>query len=113
MKAILINPKLRTITEVDYTGTLESLYQLTECDCVDTVRLPNGDSVYVDDEGLLHNPEFFFVLRHSPLQPLAGNGLVVGINDEGTDIGCKSKLDDVINQVTFVSLWEAKLLAWK
>ena len=113
MKAILINPKLRTITEVDYAGTLESIYQLTECDCVDAVGLPNGDSIYVDDEGLLHNPEFFFVLRHSPFQPLAGTGLVVGINDEGADIACKSTLEQIIKQVTFITLHEAQLLAWK
>jgi hypothetical protein len=113
MKAILINPKLRTITEVDYKGTLESIYDLTECDCVDSVRFDKGDSIYVDDEGLHKEELHFFILRSNPFQPLAGNGLVVGLNSEGVDIACKSTLDDVIKQVTFISVYEAQLLAWK
>jgi hypothetical protein len=114
MKAILINPKLKTITEVDYKGTLESIYDFTGCDCVDGVRLANGDILYVDDEGL-YKPELNFFILSNPFQPLAGNGLVVGLSDdgEGRDIGCKSKLDDIINQVTFISIYEAQRLAWK
>jgi hypothetical protein len=31
MKAILINPKLQTIKEINYSGDYKEIYKLTEC----------------------------------------------------------------------------------
>lgn len=83
MRAILIDPEAKTITEVDYNGKLEDIYRLTRCDCVDLVRIGHH-VIYVDDEGLLKSGQSFFKLSNYD-QPLAGCGLVVGEGDEGED----------------------------
>ena len=44
-------------------------------------ELKNGDSIFVNEEGLLENPRFFFEVEGGH-QPFAGNGVVVGGEDE-------------------------------
>jgi hypothetical protein len=113
MKAILINPKLKRIEEVEHKGDLKSLYKLIDCRMVTcAIRLSNDDVVYADDEGLCNANLHFFIIRDSPFQPIIGNGLVVGSDDEGGDAPCKSTLEQVKTKVTFLSREEALLLAW-
>jgi hypothetical protein len=53
MRAILLDAKTRTVSEVDYDGDYKSIYGLIGCQCFTVVQLGNGDDLYVDDEGLL------------------------------------------------------------
>ena len=92
MKAFLIDPELKEITEVKYNGDYRQIYSLIGCKTFDIVRIPLNkidqygfDGIYVDDEGLyadvLHKWEFD--LHHQPPIKLVNKGLVLGCADNG------------------------------
>ncbi len=84
MRAMLIDPFTRTISEADYNGDFKQIYKFIGADCFDVVVHRVGD-IYVDDEGLF-KPNAFFEIQGYP-QPLAGKGLVLGVevNDKVTN----------------------------
>ena len=98
MKLILINPKNQTVTEVEHDGSLDSIYKHLECDCFTSVNIGDND-IYVDDEGLLMEPEFFF--QFGELDPLAGNGLISSYDQEGETIPPTLTVEEVKAKVTF------------
>ena len=64
MKAYLIDPFTKTISMVEYSGDYNEIYKLIECDtftCADFNEF--GDTVFVDDEGLINgkDQEFFLI----------------------------------------------------
>lgn len=108
MKAILIDSRSQSINVIDFAGGLQEIYRLLGCDVVDAVYLPNGDCIYVDDEGLLKGPtQFFYAV--GMYAPLAGNGLVVGSGKDGEDADCLSTLEDL--QINFLTPSEALAMA--
>ena len=60
MKAILINVKDQSITEVEHDDTLDNIYDLLNCRTFTVVRIDETDSIYVDDEGLYVDDQLFF-----------------------------------------------------
>ena len=56
MRALLINPRLQTITEIDYDGTSEAMCKLIGCDSFKVASTLKGwlregfDTVCVSDE---------------------------------------------------------------
>jgi hypothetical protein len=89
VRAILINPAVRTITETEFDGTLEDLCRLLDCGCIG-MRSIDGDffvdvynNVFFDDEGLLdrahpHKHCFEINAEWERLEPFPGKGLVCG-----------------------------------
>ena len=103
MKAILINPHLATVTEVDYDGNYKSIYKLIKADTFDFVRLTSdGEGLYVDDNGLFAGDQSYFIIQtpdmEEPMQ-LAGPALLLGNDDEGESIATKFSTDDVWKMV--------------
>lgn len=83
MRAILIDPHAKTVTEVEHDGTLEGIYRAIGADCVCTVGLGvDRDAVFLDDDGLFREGQEFFSIGEYP-HPLAGKGLVLGCDAEG------------------------------
>jgi len=84
-KGFLINSKDGTITEVEVTD-YKDIQKKVGCDLFDVVSLDENNDVYVDDEGLLNldKDSKFFGFKGSELR-LAGNGLVLGINNNTGD----------------------------
>jgi hypothetical protein len=110
MKAILIDPFKRTITEVDYSGDWRQIGALIGCD-VFTVANIGDDDIYVDDEGLLKDPSEMAFFKHENYpQPLCGRGLVMSVDDEGETIAAKSTLEEVKNAVTF--MFNHEVIMW-
>lgn len=106
MRAYLIDPQAKRVTETEYNGDFKHIYDLTGCDTFDVVGFGDvGDGVYVDDEGLLKGPEFFFQITGCP-SPLAGKGLVLGSDDDGNSIEPKITIDELRALVTFSNLDE-------
>lgn len=103
MKAYLINPFDEEVTEIDYDGELDTLYQLLECSLVDAVTCISEDSIFVDDEGLLNSvgeQKHFYFPGYS--QPLAGRGLFVGPTDsEGNSTEPRLTLEEVTALVIY------------
>jgi hypothetical protein len=85
MKAILIDVINEEVKEVNYDDNIDTIYKHLKCSLFDVVHIGDKDTLYVDDEGLLNINEDskFFVLFNSDLmQPIAGNGLILGSNFE-------------------------------
>lgn len=53
MAAILINPDDKTVTEVEFDGSLDQAYDLTGCNMITTMGLPNGNVMLLDEDGML------------------------------------------------------------
>lgn len=100
MKAILINSKDRTIVEVEHNGDYKQIYTLIGADTFDVVGIDDVNSIYVDDEGLLNNPRYFFEWQGYG-QPLAGNGLILGVDDEGDTVATNLTVEYVNSMVSF------------
>lgn len=108
MKAYLIDPFTKTVSEVDYDGNYQNIYKLISSDTnpVSTFTCVNvneaEDTVFVDDEGLLDNmnTQQFFSLNG---YPLAGKGLVLGTNEDGESVTPSISLKEFLmdNDISF------------
>ena len=106
MRAVLIDPYKEEVTEVDYNGDYKTIYPLIHCDTFTVVRLADDDDVLVDDEGLLklNKDTRFFMLNDYP-QPLAGYGLVTGINhDDGETVAAHHDADYYRRKTRFLDM---------
>jgi hypothetical protein len=96
MKAILIDSKNKTVSHVDIPSGenhLKEMYKKIGCECFCSAgSFNNGDTIYVDDEGLINETGDFFVLYCLRKDPLAGNALILGCDDEGFSIDCKTDI---------------------
>tara|TARA_Y100001973_G_C5182204_1_gene325550 strand:+ start:1077 stop:1433 length:357 start_codon:yes stop_codon:yes gene_type:complete len=103
MKAILINVKDQSITEVEHDNTLDNIYELLNCRTFDVVRIDQVNSIYVDDEGLfVDNQRYFEYGGDAQAVRLAGNGLILGVDDEGNSISPTITLEQVKGRVGFL-----------
>jgi hypothetical protein len=106
MRAYLIDPKTETVEQVDYDGNYRSIYKLLGIgnNPFTVVRLgPDRDVVFVDDEGLLNDPRYFFFVSGYH-HPLAGRGLVLGTDADGDSISPAMTLDELRARVTFTKV---------
>lgn len=103
MKAYLIDTPNKRVSEVEWDGDYKSIYLAIKADLYTTVRVnPQGDSIFVDDEGLINgNPFGWFVHENYP-QPLRGYGFVLGLDDEtGESIAPRMTIDELRAQLSF------------
>lgn len=111
MRAILIKPDAvghKHVEVVEYDGDYRSIYnliswserQVTTFDCV---MIDDNHTIFVDDEGLLYNPEHFFLFEGYD-QPLAGRGLILGTDEDGESVDCKLDEEWVRERVTPMDL---------
>ena len=103
MKAILIDVYEKEIREVDYDGTLDFIYFNLACGTFDVVRIDDVNGIFVDDEGLLRQNQLYFEYPSSNgIFQLAGNGLILGVDDEGNSISPTLTVEDVKSKVNFL-----------
>ena len=103
MKAILIDVYEKEIREVDYDGTLDFIYFNLACRTFDVVRVDDVNSIFIDDEGLLRQNQLYFEYSGSNgIFQLAGNGLILGVDDEGNSISPTLTIEDVKSKVNFL-----------
>ena len=106
MRAILINAENKTVTEITIDakkGVLSQWYKNIGCDLVQVGHyISEHDSILVDEEGLFKNPSNFFSY-YGAIQPFAGNGLIVGVDEEGETVGCDITLEEATLNVIFLS----------
>lgn len=103
MRAILINPENKTVTEIDIgKGELEDLYRAIDCTCICMpLRFDNGDFLVMDDEGLLKESNYFWHFKGAT-QVLAGKAIIVGPETEDGDIlPVRSSVEEVAEWVLF------------
>ncbi len=74
-----------------------------DCGTFDVVRIDDINSIYVDDEGLFVEDQLYFKYTGTTDSViLAGNGLILGVDDEGETISPSLTLKDVQKAVTFL-----------
>ena len=110
-RILLIDATAREVREVYVQEGLQGWYNAIGCDLVTVVTYigDQGDSLLVDDEGLLKSPKHFFLFGDY-VQPLAGNGIIVGCDDEGETIDAKSSVEDIRGMVRFMD--EAQVMRY-
>ena len=102
MKAILIDVKTQEVKEVEHDDTLQNIYNLVDCRTFDVVRIDDVNSIFVDDEGILKDNLYFEYSGSENVFKLAGNGLVLGVDDEGNSISPTLTIEDVKGKVSFL-----------
>jgi hypothetical protein len=106
MKAFLIDPFNREITEVETDGSLESIYALLQVQMIEVVYMDNEDCIYVDEEGLLGNllEQAWFAIPDFKEEPLAGRGLVLGTDNKGANVSPIVSLEEMRGRVVWCRL---------
>lgn len=87
-KAYLINVQTLEISDIE-VGDYTTIYKHigNECSAFDCVTLnEKGDTLYVDDEGLMKPNSLFIIQTSRGVRRLAGNAVVLGTNSEGDSI---------------------------
>lgn len=99
MKAIRINSVDRKIEEIEIGDYRDITKQIGgRCTIFTTGGyLPNGDVVYVDDEGLINGTRDFFYRSDIYPTPLAGNAVVLGSTPYGDSRDARSTAADFAN----------------
>lgn len=101
MRAILIDPINETIEEVEYNGDYKQIYKHIDASTFGVVDIPNDDTIFIDDEGLLKDNNHFFIHKDA-YTPIGGKGLVLGIDDRGESVSAHSTLKELRHSITFI-----------
>lgn len=102
-KGFLIDPKAKKITHVNHdTKDYKQIYDLIDCkpSPFTIVHLDDENMIFIDDEGLLKNPRYFFNIKGYP-QPLAGKGLVLGGDSDGETVSATIEYKDLCDLITY------------
>ena len=106
MRAIKINTDRRNVEVIDFEGDYLEIQKEIGVDCFTCVDLDDNNSLFVDDEGLFKNTDFFMVEGYP--EPLAGNGLILGLDYEtGETIGAEME----VPKIKFISRMELAIMA--
>lgn len=100
----LIDPVQRTIVLKTYHQDYKTITEAIGGNLFDVVRFNDkGDVAYIDDEGMLKNPEFFFAVN-GYYAPLAGRGWVLGTDEAGNTITPTVRLKWLKENVLFYQI---------
>lgn len=113
LRGFLINPWKKTIEEVQVEPGIHAWHKLLQCDCLDvaSVGMAAGKRIdcWVDDEGLLKEPQApFFKLAIYP-QPLCGYALVLATDAAGDSVS----IPECLTLKTFVLRNRLQFEAWE
>lgn len=91
MKGIFIDAKNREVFIVNTKGQLEDLYLILGVNMVEIGKYwENGDTLWVDEEGLINGTDFGFQLDGIDY---LGNGLILGQNLENPELNDSAVTD--------------------
>jgi len=65
------------------------------------VSFENGDTIYIDDEGLYNNFEGGFIMEDWYC-PLVGNAIILGTDYEGESIDAQSTIEEIEKSIKWV-----------
>lgn len=109
MRAILINPEDRTVTEIQIEGGLDSMYKAMDCEMVEApISFDNADTLYCDEEGLFKHQKGGITMKDWCM-PILGKMLIVGTDEEGCDVDAVSKVKDIQKDIIWVNEADAEI----
>src|SRR5574343_1281358 len=107
-KALFIDAKEKTITEVKIGNGLKDVYDLIggECQLVETAFYgKEGDWCVVDEEGLFHSHETGFAVMGEDgemLNVFVGSGVMMGADEEGDTVDVKTTAEELSKRIQWV-----------
>lgn len=105
MKALKIDTKLKKVIEIDIDKGINAIYKEIGNGC-DTfscpVTLDNNDALYCDDEGLFHEFDGGIMMKDWAY-PIVGNMLIIGTDNEGDSVDCKTTKEEIEKKIIWVS----------
>ena len=103
-KAIFIDVEKKEVSYIELAEPKEIAKQIgCEYFCC-PVTLENNDTIYVDDESLLFPDKIQGGFAFAGWNyPLVGNAIILGANDEGDSIDCKTTIEEIKSIITFLS----------
>ena len=109
MKAILIDSINKEVKEIEIGKGIDQMYEFLKCQYFTIGSyLDKQDAIFVDDEGLMNGTDQFFTFEGAH-QPFAGNGLIMGCDDEGESEDCKIDITEVTKKVKFYDRYELSM----
>ena len=110
MRAIKIDVVNKTITEIqiDKKNSLKEMQEVVG-GLITVACESDLDTLMVNDEGLFMFSDFFYF--EGNCQPNAGNGIMVGTDENGETVDCKMSLEAVKAKVKFLDKRQALKLA--
>ena len=116
-KALKINVEAKTITEILIDDSIGSITREIGNGCqyfCCPYEFPNADCIYADDESLTRESDIRggFMISDTWVYPIVGNAIILGTDEEGDSIDCKTKVTD-LEGIVFVNEHDCKLWAKK
>ena len=106
MRAIIINPEKKEVTEIQIGSDYKEIYKAISCDTFSCpITYGNNDSLYCDDEGLF-KPQKGGVIMEDWVYPILGKMLVLGTDENGESVDAKSDIKFFTDRITWLD--EAK-----
>lgn len=102
MKAFLIDPVAKTITEAhDPKWDMDTMHKTIECRTYGAVRLGGDVYLWVDDDGFLEDGRAVFRIAG---RPIAGRGLLLGVDVQGRNADCPVSRETIEKVVEWTDL---------
>jgi hypothetical protein len=94
MRAILIDAVNHTVTEIQHKGDLDGIYRSLNVEMIEVGHYDQetGDTMYVDEEGLINGTEFGFTLFN---REYMGSGIIFGSTPEGENAAAVTDLKTI------------------
>jgi hypothetical protein len=107
---ILIDAENQKIETVLIGEGIQPIYDAVKCDRFECVDIDGVNTIYVDEEGLFNlTPNSMFFTFEGAHQPFAGNGLIMGTDEEtGESIDSTLTLDEVRAKVNFLTIAQVR-----
>jgi len=104
MKAFLINPQLKEVTEVEINSSIEAIQDLIGFKTIDSDEIDsNFDQLFFDEECFIRQQDQVGRFKVDNLEPIAGKGVIANSSDNGKTISSPQvTLADLIKRVTFL-----------
>lgn len=111
--AILIDPFMKTIISTNIENSLKGLQKAIGDHYIELVRIDDKNDMYIDEEGMFReNQEFFLIKGSDRAIPIAGYGIIVGVNNNnGKQKNTSFKPTDIAKMIDFHSREEMQILA--
>jgi hypothetical protein len=101
ISVIKIDVETQTVFGIEIDNGLQGLYTAIGCQLVDRVVLDNETDLWLDDEGLLQDPQPAKFSIAGFDQRFTGNALICGYNAEGETISTSLTAEQVSPLITF------------
>jgi hypothetical protein len=94
MRAILIDAVNHTVTEIQHKGDLDGIYRSLNVEMIEVGHYDQetGDTMYVDEEGLINGTELGFTLFN---REYMGSGIIFGSTPEGENASAVTDLKTI------------------